>query len=114
VRFRSLLSRPQPDLALLRPRADYDASGSPGSGDIHLLKEVMDTSVEYDRRRKTPLYARAGVPEVWLVDIPAGILDVHRGPGERGHADVRTARRGERVSPLAFPDVELRVEDILG
>jgi Uma2 family endonuclease len=74
----------------------------------------MDTSVEYDRRRKTPLYARAGVPEVWLVDIPAGILDIHRVPGAHGYADVRTARRGERVSPLAFPDVALRVDDVLG
>jgi Uma2 family endonuclease len=56
----------------------------------------------------------AGVPEAWLVDIPAGILDVHRRPGEEGYEEVRTARRGERVWPLAFPDVTLRVEDILG
>jgi Uma2 family endonuclease len=114
VRFRSLQSRPQPDLAVLRPRADYYAGGSPGAGEIHLLIEVMDTSVEYDRRRKTPLYARAGVPEVWLVDIPADVVDVHRTPGERGYADVRTLRRGERLSPHAFPDVSLLVDDILG
>jgi Uma2 family endonuclease len=114
TRFITLSSRPQPDLAILRPRPDYYAGGSPGVADIHLLIEVMDTSVEYDRRRKTPLYARAGVSEVWLVDIPAGILDVHRRPGQRGYEDLRTARRGERVSPQAFPDVVVRVEDILG
>jgi Uma2 family endonuclease len=114
VRFPSLRSRPQPDLALLRRRADWYASSSPSATDIRLLIEVMDTSVEHDRRRKTPLYARAGVPEVWLVDIPARLLDVHRGPGEREYAEVRTARPGERVAPLAFPDVALRVDDILG
>lgn len=114
VRFAKLRSRPQPDLALLAPRADYYASQAPGAGDIRLLIEVMDTSVEYDRRRKTPLYAHAGVAEVWLVDIPAGIVDVYREPSAAGYGDVRTLRRGEALTPLAFPDVTLAVDDVLG
>ena len=114
VRFRALRSRPQPDLALLEPRPDYYASGAPGAGEIFLLVEVMDTSVEYDRRRKAPLYARAGVSEVWLVDIPAGAVEVHREPGAAGYRDVRTLRRGETLAPLAFPDLTLGVGDVLG
>jgi Uma2 family endonuclease len=114
VRFAGLRSRPQPDLALLTPRADYYRKQSPGADDILLLIEVMDTSGEYDRRRKTPLYARAGVAEVWLVDIPAGIVDVHREPSAAGYGSVRTVHRGETLGPLAFPDVTLRVDDVLG
>ncbi|HEX9820336.1 MAG TPA: Uma2 family endonuclease [Methylomirabilota bacterium] len=114
VRFIRLHSRPQPDLVLLAPRADYDAGGAPGTREIFLLIEVMDTSVEYDRRRKTPLYARARVPEVWLVDIPAGVVDVHRNPGEGGYRNARTVTRGETLRPQAFSDVTLSVDDILG
>ena len=114
IGFVALHSRPQPDLALLRPRKDYYAARIPGARDIFLLVEVMDTSVEYDRRRKAPLYARAGVRELWLVDIPAGVVDVQREPSADGYRDVRTLRRGERLTPLAFPDVTLGVDDILG
>ena len=114
IGFVALHSRPQPDLALLRPRKDYYAARIPGARDIFLLVEVMDTSVEYDRRRKAPLYARAGVRELWLVDIPAGVLDVQRAPSSDGYRDVRTLGRGERLTPRAFPDVTLAVDDILG
>jgi Uma2 family endonuclease len=114
VAFIPLLSRPQPDLTLLRPRMDYYASGTPEAGDIFLLVEVMDTSVEYDRRRKAPLYARAGVHELWLADIPGGVVDVLRAPSADGYRESRTHRRGEMLTLLAFPDVVLRVEDVLG
>ena len=114
VRFRSFRSRPQPDLAMLRARDDYYAKGSPGADDILLLIEVMDTSVDYDRRTKAPLYARAGVSEVWLVDTPADVVEVHRQPSAGGYRDVRTCRRGERLTLLAFPDVTLAVEEVLG
>jgi Uma2 family endonuclease len=114
IRFRELRSRPQPDLALLEPRPDYYAAGAPGAVDIFLLIEVMDTSAEYDRRTKAPLYARAGVWELWLVDVPAGVVEVHRQPGTRGYRDVRTRHRGETLSPLAFPDVSFAVDEVLG
>jgi Uma2 family endonuclease len=114
VGFVPLHSRPQPDLALLRPRADYYARRVPGARDIFLLVEVMDTSVEYDRRRKAPLYARAGVQELWLADIPAGVVDVLREPSGDGYRASRTHRRGESLTLLAFPDVTLRVDDVLG
>jgi Uma2 family endonuclease len=114
VRFRSFRSRPQPDMALLEPRPDYYAAGAPGAVDIFLLIEVMDTSVEYDRRTKAPLYARAGIWELWLVDIPAGVVEVHRQPSTAGYRDIRSRRRGETLSPLAFPDVAIDVENVLG
>jgi Uma2 family endonuclease len=59
----SKYSEPQPDLTLLRPRADFYADSRPEPPDVLLVVEVMDTSVERDRQVKLPLYARAGVPE---------------------------------------------------
>jgi Uma2 family endonuclease len=114
VRFPALYSEPQPDLLLLKPRADYYAETGPGAEDVLLLIEVMDTSVDYDRRRKTPLYARARVPEVWLVDLPASVVEVHRDPTDRGYREIRTIRRGDVLTPGAFPDITLGLADLLG
>ncbi len=60
---------PLPDIALLRPRSDYYRNGHLGPDDVLLLIEVADSSLRYDREVKIPRYARAGVPEVWLVDL---------------------------------------------
>lgn len=105
---------PQPDVALLRYRADGYQTGHPRAADTLLVIEVADTSVEADRARKIPLYARASIPEAWLVNLPGDGIEVHRHPRGGHYADVRTARRGEGIAPLAFPDLALRVDDILG
>jgi Uma2 family endonuclease len=77
-------SAPQPDIALLRPRDDFYASAHPGPADILLLVEVADSSLAYDRDEKLPVYARFRIPEVWIIDIRGGHLDIHRDPdGER-------------------------------
>lgn len=57
-------SEPQPDLALLRPRSDFYVSSHPGPQDVLLLVEVAETSTDFDRQIKLPLYAKAGIPEV--------------------------------------------------
>ena len=107
-------SEPQPDLALLRSRPDFYAKAHPGPEDILLLVEVAETSVELDRDVKLPLYARAGVPEVWLVDLPGERIEVYRKPTPQGYQEVRQVRRGERVASQAFPDIGLAGEEILG
>lgn len=63
-------SAPQPDLAVMRPRADAYVSAHPVAVDIYLLIEVADSTLAFDRDVKLPLYARLGIPEVWLIDIP--------------------------------------------
>ena len=114
VAFRSLKSRPEPDVILLKPRADFYRASAPAADDIFLLIEVMDTSADYDRRRKAPLYARAGVGELWLVDVPARLIEVHRDPGDTGYRDVRTRRGDDTVTPEVFPDLTLGLPEILG
>jgi Uma2 family endonuclease len=107
-------SEPQPDLAVARFREDFYEESLPTPGDILLLIEVADSSLNFDRNVKTGLYARHGIPEVWLRDIPYSNLQVHRAPSPEGYRDVRIFRRGERLSPLAFPDLVLEVDAILG
>lgn len=107
-------SEPQPDLALLRPRNDFYAQGHPTPADILLLVEVAETSQGYDRDVKLPLYARAGVPEVWLVDLVENAIYVYCQPQGGVYKEVRQARRGESLAPRMLPHVALDVEAILG
>jgi len=107
-------SEPQPDLALLRFREDFYASSHPGPGDVLLVVEVAETSAEYDRRVKVPLYARFGIPEVWLVDLEGEAVEVYRDPSPEGYRKAEVLRRGSSLSPSSFPDLELSVDEILG
>lgn len=107
-------SEPQPDLTLLRPRADFYTRAHPQPDDVLLLIEVADTSVETDRRVKMPLYARAGLREVWLVDLTADRVEVYRKPAADGYRASRTLARGEGLSPQAFSELALGVDDLLG
>ena len=107
-------SEPQPDVALLRPRADFYAESHPGPPDVLLVIEVLLTSEEYDREIKVPLYARFGIPEVWLVDLEGGSIEVYREPSPQGYRHVRTVRGDERLAPEALPGLELTARHILG
>lgn len=106
-------SEPQPDIAVLRPRPDRYARSAPGPEDILLLVEVADSSLAYDRLRKIPLYAAAGVPEVWLVDLTNDRVEVHREPGPQGYGSVRTFARGERLAVPFAPGEGLAPEAFL-
>ncbi len=107
-------SEPQPDLALLKPRPDFYAQAHPGPADVLLLIEVAETSSDSDRDVKLPLYARAGIGEVWLVDLTAERVEVYRQPWFRGYQDCHTVRRGQRLAPQALPDLNLSADAVLG
>ncbi|MEO6810997.1 MAG: Uma2 family endonuclease [Isosphaeraceae bacterium] len=105
---------PQPDLALLQLRADNYASAHPEASEILLLIEVMETSSPFDRGKKLRSYARAGVIEVWLVDLKRETVEICRQPEGDEYTERRVLSRGQNVACLAFPDLELAVNDILG
>ena len=107
-------SEPQPDLTLVRPRADFYSQSHPGPGDILLVVEVAETSVEVDRDLKIPLYARAGIAEVWLVDLSGESIEVFQSASPQGYQEVRRVRRGNRLAPRGLPDLDLAVHDLLG
>jgi Uma2 family endonuclease len=105
---------PEPDLALLRSRPDgYRTPPSPAAEDVLLLIEVSDTSLRFDRDTKVPLDARHGVPEVWIVDLAAGVVEVYRKPAGATYTEVATRGRGEALEPLLQPGLSIPVEDIV-
>lgn len=107
-------SEPEPDLALLRPPLERYRQRHPGPADVFLIVEVADTSLAYDRNQKRPLYAAAGIPEVWIVDLLAQQVIVCREPHGSGYRRVTAVSRDGTCSPEAFPDVALPVRDLFG
>ena len=107
-------SEPQPDISLLKPKDDFYASSHPGPEDVLLLVEVSETSAEYDREIKLPLYARFGIGEVWLVDLEGKVIEVYRDPSPEGYREVRTPGYDALLSPNSFPNLEIPVREILG
>ena len=105
---------PQPDVVLLRLRPDFYVGAVPRPEDVLLIVEVADSSLGYDRGTKLRQYAEAGIPEVWVANLRRPSVTQHRDPQAGRYQQVAIFRRGSGISPLAFPDIELRVEDILG
>jgi len=109
-----LRSEPQPDVALLRWQADFYAAEPPGPADVLLVVEVGDSSAASDRLVKLPLYAAAGVPEVWLVDLEHGVVEVYRQPSASGYGHVQECGPGAQVTVELLPAVSLGVGAVLG
>jgi Uma2 family endonuclease len=99
-----LRSEPQPDLALLRPRADEYASSHPTAADVLLIVEVSDTTLHFDRDVKADLYARHGIPELWIVDLTHGQLHLFRDPRQGNYTSQSSVVAGVmQVPTLAIP-----------
>ena len=106
-------SEPQPDVMLLRWRDDFYRRGHPGPADVLLVIEVADTTVDYDRGAKLSAYARAGIPEVWIVTRQNRRIEAYTEPESGTYATVRHAGSGASIAPLAFPDVVLEVDRVV-
>ena len=107
-------SEPQPDLVVARRRHDFYEGAHPTAEDTLLAIEVADTSLRIDRLVKLPIYARHGVPEVWIVDIAAKAVHVHTDPVDGAYRSVHTARGDDALVPTAFPDVQFTASEMLG
>jgi Uma2 family endonuclease len=103
---------PQPDLAVLRP--DTPLHRKPVPADVLLLVEVADSSLTYDRQVKAALYARANIPELWIVDINGERVEAYRDPSPVGYRTFRLYLRGEQLAPAFKPDLLVDVDAILG
>jgi Uma2 family endonuclease len=102
----------EPDLTLLRSRDDFYTSAHPGAADVLLLVEVMDTSARYDREVKIPLYARAGIPEVWLIDLQQGWIEIYLRPSPNGYRQILRPERQEQIILSRLPDVKVTAADL--
>ncbi|MBK8491072.1 MAG: Uma2 family endonuclease [Saprospirales bacterium] len=90
-------SEPEPDVAVLKPRPDDYTESHATPEEILFLIEVSDTSLAKDRTIKLPLYAKAGIPETWIVDLEKEQVEVYREPGPQGYAQVQVFEKGKAV-----------------
>lgn len=101
-------SEPEPDIALVPP-GRY-AKAHPARA--FLIIEVAQTSLDYDRETKAPLYADTGVPEYRIVDVTGRVLEVHDEVRDGRYQRVRSFTGDATLAPAAFPDAGLRVSDL--
>jgi Uma2 family endonuclease len=104
---------PHPDLVLLRPRADSYTTAHPGPGDTLLIAEIADSSLEYDRGVKAAVYAAAGIPEYWIVDLNMDLVWRHMSPQSGVYQRVETCRRGQSIAPQLLPGCLIAVDALL-
>ncbi|MGH9154749.1 MAG: Uma2 family endonuclease [Acidimicrobiales bacterium] len=109
-----VLSEPQPDIAVLRPRDDYYARAHARPEEVLLVIEVADSSLAFDRRVKLPMYARSGIAEVWIVDVKGRTIEVHRRLGADGYTETFVAGPGDVITPLTLTDVAVPVVSVVG
>jgi len=103
-------SEPEPDVAVVPgSRRDY-VSGHPSRP--VLIVEVADTTLAYDRRTKLPLYAKAGIVEVWIVDVNSETIESFRSPSEAGYAQRMSYGRDSSIRPAQLPTASIRIDDI--
>ena len=105
---------PDPDFILARWKEDgYPEGENPGIADVLLAIEVADSSLEYKLGEKALAYARAGVPELWVVDIPHGQVHVLIQPSADGYRTRDTADESHSVTALLIPGLQLPVAEAL-
>jgi Uma2 family endonuclease len=111
-------SEPEPDVAIVAGKALDYLGGHPSSA--ALVVEVADSSLRLDRRLKSGLYARAGLPEYWIVNLVDGALEVHRAPHPAADAaygwvyrSVEILRPPATVTPLGAVGARIPVADLL-
>jgi Uma2 family endonuclease len=107
-------SEPVPDVSLVKPRLDFYTSSHPLPEDVLLVIEISHTTLRFDTRIKAPLYAEAGILEYWILNIPQNVLEVFTEPVNGRYTKHEILKHGQTVSPLAFPEVTFRVDEILG
>ena len=108
------LSEPEPDVVLLRPSPDFYEQGHPRPSDVLLLIEVSDTTLKFDRQIKMPLYARAGIEELWVVNLQDDEVEVYAQPSGGAYQLFRRVGRGETVNSENVPGLALEVDAVLG
>jgi len=107
-------SEPQPDLMLLKRRADFYSGKIPEAAEVLLVIEVSDSSLAFDQGAKLSLYARYGVAEYWVADLEGRRIVAYHEPLGQGYARRLEFAGADLVAPLAFPNVKIVVGEIFG
>jgi len=105
-------NEPEPDLTVLRRSALEFRDFNPGPEDISMVAEISATTQDYDLGAKAALYARAGIAEYWVVDLPARRIVVHRETNGERYGSIVAYAADEAVSPLAAETASIRLQDL--
>jgi Uma2 family endonuclease len=105
-------NEPIPDAIVLRPDFSDFRSARPQPQDLRLVVEVADTTRTFDLTVKAALYARAGIVEYWVLDVPGRRLLVHRGPQAGQYRSIVAFSEQESVAPISAPDSPFRVANV--
>jgi Uma2 family endonuclease len=106
-------SEPEPDVVLVCGPPERYESAHPTAAEALLVVEVSDATLPFDRGEKLVAYAQGGVPEYWIVNLVDGVIEQFAEPDGAKFREHRVAHAGERVTPRAFPDHAIAVDDIL-
>jgi Uma2 family endonuclease len=106
-------NEPEPDVAITIPPYTAFSAQHPNPGDVLLVVEVSDTTLRFDLTTKAALYARAGIPEYWVMDVAGRQAIAHRNPNAEGYQEITAYAENELVTPLARHDSSVRVADLL-
>lgn len=102
----------EPDV-LLADLTKYDGRRHPRPAEVLVLIEVSDSTLKYDRDTKLPLYAEAGIGEVWIVNLVSNIVEVHTKPEYGIYQAVRIYRPGETVESESVSNLTIETNKIL-
>jgi Uma2 family endonuclease len=107
-------SLPFPDLVVLRSRPDFYEESLPTAKDVLFAIEVSHTTISYDRNIKGSLYAEAGIPGYWQLDVNSAVLVVRSDPKDGEYRTTRSLERGQTVTPVLLPELTFSIDELLG
>ena len=105
-------SEPEPDIVLAKPPRENYLESHPTPADILLVMEISDTTLIYDRESKARAYSRNGIKQYLLLNLQNETLEDFREPSEDGYQFKRTLRKGDHFNLVAFPEVEIKIDDL--
>lgn len=108
------LSEPEPDIMLLRSRADFYEERLAEAVDVLLLIEVSEATLRFDKEIKLPLYAESSIPEVWIIDLKKGIVEAYSNLQNGSYQQQQTLKRGQTITPQQLPFLTVAVQELIG
>lgn len=106
-------TEPEPDL-VLADLTKFDGKRHPRPDEILLVVEVSDSTLKYDRETKLSLYGEAQIPEVWIVNLPKNIVEIHQKPSDGVYQFVKIFKRGERIVSEMLPGLSIATDELFG